>query len=406
MVKSAFITAATLSSLLVLAMAACSDTVAGDRDKSIDEAVSRYARYGADVWARNPGARIAGEGEACISCHTSLPYALVEPLLPGPYPAYDDLMANINHRVLTWQDNTPWYSDAKLHKIADLSNTPHEILTDALDAEQSRGVEAIFNALIRSMHDAYAGAPARPETVQAVANMWAEQIQEGPAAGRWHWIQANLIPWEVVDSDLWGASLACVTATVFPELAPNKNLQQLHGSLREAASDEEVSLHVKSAILWCDAETGGRVLPDDTATRLVTHLLSLQHSNGGWALRELGPWLEWEGSSSDCCPHQDIQPDAYATGLVTLALARNRSFLDDDGTRQMAAANTWIEAELTNPYPAGPRHNRHVTGDEDLPEFRNQLYTNAGHMWAYLARIAHSKPEAPWSQNRRLTQAP
>ena len=62
----------------------------------VDQVLSRYARYGADVWAQNPGALISGEGAACISCHTSLPYALVEPLLPGSYPAYTELINNVN----------------------------------------------------------------------------------------------------------------------------------------------------------------------------------------------------------------------------------------------------------------------------------------------------------------------
>lgn len=47
--------------------------------------------------------------------------------------------------------------------------------------------------------------------------------------------------------------------------------------------------------------------------------------------------------------------------------------------------------------PDGPRYNRHNSGDGGLPEFRNNLYTNAGHMWAFLAKIAHQKGTVPWS---------
>ena len=89
-------------------------------DDSDDQVFARYARYGADVWAKNPSATVSGEGKACVSCHTSLPYALVEPLLPGPYAAYTDLIENINERVLTWQNNTPWYSDQKAEMTAAL----------------------------------------------------------------------------------------------------------------------------------------------------------------------------------------------------------------------------------------------------------------------------------------------
>jgi hypothetical protein len=374
-----------------------------------DEVFARYARYGADVWAKNPGALISGEGGACISCHTSLPYALVEPLLPGSYSAYTDLIENVDNRVLTWSENTAWYSDEKLVETAALSGMPAEILVDLLDAQDSRGVEAVLNALIRTTHNAYAGSEAEPETRQAFENMWAEQIQTGPAAGRWHWIQVNLVPWEVADSDLWGASLACVAAGIFPELAPPDNLQLLHDTLRGAAADEEVSLHVKSAVLWCDAEAGGSVLRDgaelgmsaprgDAAGRIAADLMNVQRDDGGWALRDLGPWTGWEGSRADCCAEREIRSDAYATGFVTLALARNRSLLGDEGAHRLDDAVAWIERQLANPYPTEPRYNRHDTGDADLPEFRNNLYTNAGHMWAYLARTVHAEQAAPWAR--------
>ena len=95
-------------------------STAASFEAATDETFARYARHGADVWARNPGARIAGEGRTCISCHTSLPYALVEPLLPGDYPAYRDLLANIDNRIMTWSDNSPWYAEPKLEKMAAL----------------------------------------------------------------------------------------------------------------------------------------------------------------------------------------------------------------------------------------------------------------------------------------------
>ncbi len=396
MIKPSSVVARPLLCCVAVCLVTVSAMVASAEEVAADQIFARYARYGADVWAKNPGAQIAGEGESCISCHTSLPYAMVEPLLPGPYPAYADLINNINDRVLTWSNNTAWYSDDKLEQTAALSKMPPEILIELLDAEDSRGVEAIFNAFIRAMHDAYSKMPAQMETQLAFKNMWSEQIQSGPAAGRWNWIQVNLIPWEVADSDIWGASLACVASSVFPELAPQNNLQLLHTTLRQAAADDEVSLHVKSAILWCDTETGGKLLENDVARTIVSNLLELQHHNGGWALRDLGPWTGWEGSDSDCCAKRDVRPDAYATGFVTLALARSHHLLSGEDKGRMDKAIAWINRQLANPYPAEPRHNRHDSADEDLPEFRNNLYTNAGHMWAYLARTVHVDKKAPW----------
>lgn len=367
------------------------------QEGSVQTTFSTYARYGADVWARNPTARIAGEGQACISCHTSLPYALVEPLLGADYPAYRNLIKNVNNRISTWSDNAPWYSDSKLEKIAALSGAPPDSLKKLLHADQSRGVEAVFNALIRATHDAYSNVPPQQETRTAFRNMWQEQVRSGPAAGRWRWLDASLVPWEVTDSGIWGASLACVAASIFPDLAPEANLQALHVALKDAFGRSDVSLHAKSGVLWCDSETGGRVLEGDVAKRLVETLLALQRDNGGWALRDLGRWADWEGSPSDCCQNRELRSDAYATGFVTLVLTRSDRHLTNGNRAQLEKSIGWINRELTNPYPDGPRYNRHNSTDNELPEFRNSLYTNAGHMWAFLAKTAYRKRTALWA---------
>lgn len=58
------------------------------------------------------------------------------------------------------------------------------------------------------------------------------------------------------------------------------------------------------------------------AESVISDLLAAQRQDGTWALRELGPWPGWTGSDKDCCANIDVRPDAYATGFVTLALAR------------------------------------------------------------------------------------
>jgi hypothetical protein len=122
----------------------------------------------------------------------------------------------------------------------------------------------------------------------------------------------------------------------------------------------------------------------------------LQHAGGGWALRELGPWADWEGSDADCCAKREVRPDAYATGFVAMALARRRPLLSHEQQSQLASAMGWIERELANPYPDGPRYNRHLSSDAELPEFRNNLYTNAGHMWSFLAKSVYDRPGPLW----------
>jgi hypothetical protein len=366
------------------------------QDATGNEHLTRYARYGADVWAANQLAKLNGEGEACISCHTSVPYPLVEPLLPGDYPAYTNLIANVDNRIRTWNDNTPWYAEEKRRAMEEFGGLPPNALEGLLTGPGSRGPEAIFNALIRATHDTYARRPAQRETQLAFQYLWAEQITTGPKTGSWHWIEANLIPWEVADSDVWGASLACVAASLYPELAPRENLELLYAILRASAESFDVSLHAKAAILWCDSEANGDLLDARHSKAIVSDLLGAQRPDGTWALRELGPWSGWTGSDNDCCIGLDVRADAYATGFLTLALARRAELGREPLHTPLDQAVAWIDKELANPYPAEPRYNRHSTAPIELPEFRNNLYTNAGHMWAFLAKVAHERGGAPW----------
>jgi hypothetical protein len=68
-------------------------------------------------------------------------------------------------------------------------------------------------------------------------------------------------------------------------------------------------------------------------------------------------------------------------------------------------AVAWIHVQLANPYPAAPRHNRHGSADSQLPELRDNLYTNAGHMWAFLAKTAYESQTAPWARIEKESRA-
>ncbi|MDA0206651.1 MAG: hypothetical protein O2795_15045 [Acidobacteria bacterium] len=140
-------------------------------------------------------------------------------------------------------------------------------------------------------------------------------------------------------------------------------------------------------------------MDQNVALQLVSDLLAKQQPNGGWALPDLGPFVDWEGSDNDCCSKRELRSDAYATGFAALALARSRRLLTAEQGASLARAIRWIERELANPYPDGPRYNKHSSAEVALPEFRNHLYTNAGHMWGFLAKTAHATGQSPWARD-------
>src|SRR5947208_586064 len=143
----------------------------------------------------------------CVSCHTAVPYALSRPALRAALaekaPSLNErrLLDNITKRVRLWKEVEPFYSDAKdgVNKSA-----------------ESRGTEAVLNALILASHDAQNGRLS-DDTRAAFDNMWALERTAGDEKGAWSWLRFNNEPWEANDSGYYGASLAAVAAGPAPE---------------------------------------------------------------------------------------------------------------------------------------------------------------------------------------------
>ena len=119
---------------------------------------------------------------ACVSCHTALPYALARPSLRAalrendPTSSERKLMDDVVKRVLLWRDVEPFYPD----QINGLPKT-----------SESRGTEAVLNALVLATRDAAAGRPSDEARV-AFDNLWALQFRRGKPAGSWAWLNFHL----------------------------------------------------------------------------------------------------------------------------------------------------------------------------------------------------------------------
>ncbi|HEV2448752.1 MAG TPA: hypothetical protein VGS58_22620, partial [Candidatus Sulfopaludibacter sp.] len=103
----------------------------------------------------------------CVSCHTVAPYAVGRAALRGPLgeqepsPVERKLVENVTRRVRLWNEVEPYYPD-------ETRGVPK--------TSESRGTEAIFNALVLKRYHS-------PDLPRALDNMWAQQIQEGEAKG-------------------------------------------------------------------------------------------------------------------------------------------------------------------------------------------------------------------------------
>ena len=194
---------------------------------------------------------------------------------------------------------------------------------------QSRGTEAVLNALVLASHDSETGHLSQT-TRTAFEHMWSTQLTTGPDAGSWAWLNFGLEPWEAPESQYFGAALALMAANVAPEAyrsapAIQKSITALRAYLMRDYSDQ--SLLNRSVLLWAAADDHS-VLDSTHRQALVSDLTAAQRSDGGWGTAALmrvpffasphyylRSWINGRGTV-------DQSSDGYATGLAVIVLLR------------------------------------------------------------------------------------
>ena len=245
----------------------------------------------------------------CVSCHTSVPYALSRSALrtalaeQAPSPNERRLLDSVTKRVRLWKDVEPFYKDA--------DRGPYKSV-------ESRGTESVLNALILSSRDAQSGQLSN-DAHTAFENMWAEQQIAGKQKGAWLWLRFNNEPWEANDSDYFGATLAAVAMGMAPEnYRATPEVQTSLKLLREYLNREfavQTTIN-RVLLLWAAAKLPGLLEPDRQKA-IIGELLEKQQADGGWSLSSLsGEWKRADGTA------QATTSDGYATGLITLVLQR------------------------------------------------------------------------------------
>lgn len=276
-------------------------------------------------------------GTACLSCHTAVPYAIARPELRAILHESDEaaperkLIADVVTRVQAWKEVKPFYGDTTA--------------TGREKAIQSRGTEAVLNALVLASRDRRSGV-ATPESRLAFANMFALQQTSGDAAGTWHWLNFGLRPWESASSVYFGAALAAVAIGLEPQNyaqtpAIRPNLEQLRTYLRSHFDQplwnrlllrDDPNLFNRAMLLWASAYLPG-LLSADERHSIRTALYSAQSPDGSWRLSSLGRWHRARSVSGDS------GGDGYATGLITYALEQGGT---PPSEPNVARALTWL----------------------------------------------------------------
>jgi squalene-hopene/tetraprenyl-beta-curcumene cyclase len=262
---------------------------------------------------------------SCVSCHTALPYALARPALRAALqqtetPAPErKLVENVVKRVRLWKEVEPFYPDQ----------------TRGLPkSSESRGTEAILNAIIVATRDAQSG-KISDDARAAFDNLWALQFKNGDLAGAWAWLNFHLEPWESSDAAYFGATLAAVAVGTEPEgyaAVPEiqNHLKTLRDYLQRGAATQR--LFNRAMLLWASSRLPGSVSAADRQA-IVDTLFAKQHADGGWSLASLGQWKRNDGTAIDSTS------DGYASGLVAYALQQAGNAPDEP---RLARALGWL----------------------------------------------------------------
>jgi hypothetical protein len=180
---------------------------------------------------------------------------------------------------------------------------------------QSRGTEAVVNALILAARDKRNGMVG-DDTREAFENLWSLQIKSGELAGAWPWLNFRNEPWEAADSTYYGAAIAAIAAGTIPNhYLSNPDIQSSLKLLRAYLKRGEQAEHLfdRVMLLWASARMPG-LLDRDQQQDIVAAALGKQQADGGWSLSTLAPWKRLDGTALS------RESDGYATGLIMWVL--------------------------------------------------------------------------------------
>jgi squalene-hopene/tetraprenyl-beta-curcumene cyclase len=285
----------------------------GDAPTWSPKAAAAYLDDRADWWLGWSGSA-RGQGTACLSCHTALPFALARPGLIGSVSGSEiKLLDGVKKRVANWDKIVGEPTAADVDPFVPYYGKERK--------PSALGTESVLNALVLVTADRRQGTgPLAASTQTALAHLWEQQ----DPSGAWRWLDFGMNPWEK-DGAYYGAALAAVAVGTagpshYDQADVRPKVAALVNYLRTRFSRQP--LHHRIVGLWASAMLPG-VLSEAETTKLIEELFAVQRADGGWPLTSLGRTPAGRGEWKARAMYSDgTVSDGYATGLIVLALTR------------------------------------------------------------------------------------
>lgn len=290
---------------LAATVAIAAGKVAPEAARFDAKAAAVYLDARAEAWSTWPNAQ-RDRGTFCISCHTTLPYALARPELGAmlgerqPSSAESKIVNNLLTRARNWREMEPFYPD----QTRGLPKT-----------SESRAIEAVMNAVVLSRRDARAGRLS-DDTRTAFDVMWSLQMKTGPNTGAWTWLNFDYEPWESRNSPYFGASLAAIAVGSAPDgYSVSPAIQNRVTALRAYFDRHHASVSLLNQLtgLWASS-TLADLLTAEQRKATMDAALAAQQADGGWSTSSLGTYQRVDKTPNE------TRSDGYATALACLAL--------------------------------------------------------------------------------------
>jgi squalene-hopene/tetraprenyl-beta-curcumene cyclase len=268
--------------------------------------------------------RANANAKPCVSCHTNLTYLLARPALrktlgeSAPTQYETGLLAMLKSRVAD-TDPKAMYPTAQ-----------------GAFADQERNVESIFAALFL-------------DSPEAFDRMW--KLQR--ADGTWDWNSANLDPWEMPESEYFGAGFAAIAASREKNSKFQPNVAALRKYLRDNLDKQPMQNRLMA--LWASSVIPD-LLPKGARSSIAADAERAQQADGGWTAASLGPFRD----------HPNAPPsegsNAYATAFTAYVLERSGVSKSNPGmelalawlrTHQNPQTGAWEAMSLNKKYEPG-----------------------------------------------------